>query len=63
MSRFCPQTKAILAVTFVTVLHSDPRDRLIHTMSFTCPICHAERPEEHHLDWCTYEGPEPDPEE
>jgi hypothetical protein len=30
---------------------------------FTCPICHAERPEEVHLDWCTYDGPEPDPED
>jgi hypothetical protein len=29
-------------------------------MSFTCPICKVERPEEHHLDWCTYEGPEPE---
>jgi hypothetical protein len=26
----------------------------------TCPICGAERPEEVHLDWCTYDGPEPD---
>lgn len=26
--------------------------------TFTCPICHVERPEEHHLDWCTYDGPE-----
>ena len=25
-----------------------------------CPICGADRPEEVHLDWCTYEGPEPE---
>ena len=25
-----------------------------------CPICGAERPEEMHLDWCTYDGPEPE---
>lgn len=25
---------------------------------FTCPICKAERPEDVHLDWCTYEGPD-----
>jgi hypothetical protein len=30
---------------------------------FTCPICKVERPEEVHLDWCTYDGPEPEPEE
>lgn len=23
-----------------------------------CPICKASRPEEPHLDWCTYDGPE-----
>lgn len=28
-----------------------------------CPICGVERPEEVHLDWCTYEGPEPEPED
>jgi hypothetical protein len=28
--------------------------------NFTCPICHANRPEEIHADWCTYAGPEPD---
>jgi hypothetical protein len=31
--------------------------------TMTCPICHAERPEEVHLDWCTYEGPEPEGED
>lgn len=25
-----------------------------------CPICNADRPREIHLDWCTYEGPEPE---
>jgi hypothetical protein len=25
-----------------------------------CPICGADRPEEVHLDWCDYEGPEPE---
>lgn len=25
-----------------------------------CPICQADRPAEPHLDWCTYDGPEPD---
>lgn len=34
--------------------------RLIMSMSFQCPICHAERPDEVHLDWCTYDGPEPE---
>lgn len=29
---------------------------------FTCPVCKAERPEEYHLDWCDYEGPEPEEE-
>jgi hypothetical protein len=32
-------------------------------MSYICPICKVERPEEVHLDWCTYDGPEPEPEE
>jgi hypothetical protein len=31
--------------------------------TMTCPICHVERPEEHHLDWCTYEGYEPEQED
>lgn len=25
-----------------------------------CPICGVDRPAEMHLDWCTYDGPEPD---
>lgn len=25
-----------------------------------CPVCGVERPEEHHLDWCDYDGPEPE---
>lgn len=25
---------------------------------FTCPTCRAERPDEYHLDWCTYAGPD-----
>ena len=25
---------------------------------FTCPACGAQRPDEYHLDWCTYEGPD-----
>jgi hypothetical protein len=25
-----------------------------------CPVCGAERPEEMHLDWCDYDGPEPE---
>ena len=25
-----------------------------------CPVCGADRPEEYHLDWCDYEGPEPE---
>lgn len=29
-----------------------------HTMD--CPICGVVRPTEMHLDWCTYDGPEPD---
>lgn len=28
-----------------------------------CPVCGVERPEEMHLDWCTYDGPEPEPED
>ena len=28
-----------------------------------CPICGADRPAEHHLDWCDYDGPEPEPED
>jgi len=31
--------------------------------TMTCPICKAERPDEYHADWCTYEGYEPDPRE
>ena len=31
--------------------------------TFTCPICSQPRPDEPHLDWCTYEGPEPEPED
>lgn len=30
---------------------------------WTCPICKAQRPEEVHLDSCTYDGPEPDADE
>lgn len=26
----------------------------------TCPTCGVERPDEPHLDWCDYDGPEPD---
>lgn len=25
-----------------------------------CPICGVDRPDEPHLDWCTYDGPEPE---
>jgi hypothetical protein len=51
-------------VTFALGLNSLRSPRLIESMdNFTCPICKAERPEEHHLDWCTYEGPEPDEQE
>jgi hypothetical protein len=25
---------------------------------FICPICGVERPDEIHLDWCTYDGPD-----
>lgn len=46
-------------------LNSNGRPRLIYSMSsfydsdwFICPICKVTRPEEHHLDWCTYDGPE-----
>jgi hypothetical protein len=28
-----------------------------------CPKCGVNRPEEMHLDWCDYDGPEPDDEE
>ena len=27
-------------------------------MPFICPVCHAERPDEIHLDWCDYDGPD-----
>lgn len=25
-----------------------------------CPICGVTRPDEPHLDWCDYDGPEPE---
>ena len=25
---------------------------------FKCPVCGAERPDEVHLDWCDYDGPD-----
>jgi len=25
---------------------------------FDCPVCDAHRPDEVHLDWCTYAGPD-----
>jgi hypothetical protein len=28
-----------------------------------CPKCGADRPTEPHLDWCDYDGPEPEEDE
>jgi hypothetical protein len=36
---------------------TDDRDR---RNPMICRVCKADRPEEVHLDWCTYDGPEPD---
>lgn len=52
---------------FVATLYRSTSARLIGDMEpFTCPICRQPRPEEYHLEWCTYEGPDwsdTDPEE
>jgi len=28
------------------------------TQPFVCPECRANRPEDYHLDWCEYNGPD-----
>lgn len=51
---------------FASTLNNQPGARLIpgeEVRRMECPICKVDRPAEVHLEWCTYDGPEPAPDD